>query len=78
MQAIHKGTALSSLYRTIHVAAHSLTQKPVRYNGAYTDGGTDEALHKHTVDVLRCCRLCCRCLCEQVHAICLRVSTVLR
>ena len=52
VQAIQKGTALSSLYRTIHVAAHSLAQKPVRYNGAHTDGGTEGALHKHGVDNL--------------------------
>lgn len=49
-QAIREGTALSSLYLTVHVAVHSPTQKPVRYVGAYTDGG--KALWQHGVDNL--------------------------
>ena len=34
-QAVQAGIALSSLYRTIYIASHTPTQKPVRYSGTY-------------------------------------------
>ena len=49
-QATRDGTALSSIYRVVHVAVHAPTQKPVRYVGVYTDGG--QALRQHGVDNL--------------------------
>ena len=49
-QAVRDGTALSSVYRIVHVAVHTPMQKPVRYVGVYTDGG--EALQQHGVDNL--------------------------
>ncbi len=41
---------LSSLYRTIHIAVHTPTQKPVRDIGTYTDGGSDKSLQQFNVD----------------------------
>ena len=57
LQAVQAGTALSSLYRTIVTATHTLTQRPVRYVGMFTDGGTANMLREHGVDSM-CARLC--------------------
>ena len=51
-QAVQPGIALSSLYRTIHSAVHAPTQQPVRYIGAYTDGGSDKSLWQNSVDYM--------------------------
>ena len=49
-QAVQPGIMLSSLYRTIHIAVHTPTQKPVRDIGTYTDGGSDKSLQQFNVD----------------------------
>ena len=51
-QAVQAGNSLSSLYRTIHVAVQTSTQKPVRYIGAFTNGGIDKALQQFNADNL--------------------------
>ena len=49
-QAVQAGTALSSLYRMVFTAVHTVTPRPVRYVGVFTDGGTANMLREHGVD----------------------------
>ena len=49
-QAIREGTALSSLYRSVFSLVHTPTQVPIRYVGAFTDGGTRESLRQFGPD----------------------------
>ncbi|KAK9841811.1 hypothetical protein WJX81_004571 [Elliptochloris bilobata] len=50
LQAIHEGTELSSLYRSVFFMVHTPSQMPVRYVGVYTDGGADMQLRQYSVD----------------------------
>ena len=44
------GTALSSLYRSVFSLVHTPTQVPIRYVGAFTDGGTRKSLQQFGAD----------------------------